>query len=179
MEEQKNPLIENVNSPYLPLPQPDEIPEREREDAMGAYLMMFAALASSLPLPIINLIAAVIYYYVNRRKSRFIHFHSLQSLLSQLPTTFMNWGLLYWFIMIWTKEAWTYNDYFKGYVIAVILANVLYIIFSLLAAVRARKGRMYYFLFFGKLSYDMVFSKSNTLVYKGEREAPAENKPPF
>jgi len=52
MEEQKNPLIENVNSPYLPLPQQDEIPEREREDAMGAYIMMFAAFASSLPLPI-------------------------------------------------------------------------------------------------------------------------------
>jgi hypothetical protein len=26
---------------YYPLPQPAEIPEREKEDAMGAYLMMF------------------------------------------------------------------------------------------------------------------------------------------
>ncbi|MEX2597058.1 MAG: hypothetical protein WEC59_09050, partial [Salibacteraceae bacterium] len=65
--------------PYYPLPQPDEIPDHEREDAMGAYLMMFAAVASALPLPVINLIAAIIYYYVNRRKSRFVHFHSLQS----------------------------------------------------------------------------------------------------
>ncbi|MCH8330385.1 MAG: hypothetical protein IH946_03240, partial [Bacteroidetes bacterium] len=50
---------------YHPLPQPDDIPTREREDAMGAYLMMFAAVAAGLPLPIINLIAAIIYYYVN------------------------------------------------------------------------------------------------------------------
>ena len=70
---------------YYPLPQPEEIPEREKEDAMGAYLMMFAAVAIGLPLPIINLIASFIYYYINRKKSRFIHFHSLQSLLSQIP----------------------------------------------------------------------------------------------
>ena len=56
-------------STYLPLPQPNELDEREKEDAMGAYFMMFAALASSLPLPIINLIAAVIYYYINRKKT--------------------------------------------------------------------------------------------------------------
>ncbi|MEQ9188292.1 MAG: DUF4870 domain-containing protein [Cryomorphaceae bacterium] len=174
-----DPLTGQTSPRYHPLPQPDEIPERDREDAMGGYLMMFAAVASSLPLPIINLIAAVIYYYVNRKKSRFIHFHSLQSLLSQLPTTFMNWGLLYWGIMVWTSDNWTFDDYFKGYIFAVVIANLMYVVFSLIAAVRAKKGRMYYFLFFGKLSYDMVFSTSNTLVYKGERSVPTENKPPF
>lgn len=67
---------------------------------MGAYLMMFSSLATSLPLPVINLIAAVVYYYVNRKKSRFIHFNCLQSLLSQLPTTLVNWILLYWALQI-------------------------------------------------------------------------------
>jgi len=179
MEEMNPPMETQINPRYYPLPQPDEIPEREREDAMGGYLMMFAAVASSLPLPIINLIAAIIYYYVNRKKSRFIHFHSLQSLLSQLPTTFMNWGLLYWAIMVWTSTSWEFDDYFKGYIFAVVVANLTYVIFSLIAAFRAKKGRMYYFIFFGKLSYDMVFSVSNTLVYKGEREVSSENKPPF
>jgi|TARA_B110000879_G_scaffold48203_1_gene67938 hypothetical protein len=50
---------------YVKLPQPHELSEREKEDATGAYLIMFAALATSLPLPIINLIAATVYYYVN------------------------------------------------------------------------------------------------------------------
>ena len=94
-------MIENSQSIYYPLPQPNEIPEREREDAMGSYLMMFAAVAVALPLPIINLVAAVAYYMVNRRKSRFIHFHTLQSLLSQIPTTLLNWGLLIWAAQIW------------------------------------------------------------------------------
>src|SRR5882757_7330637 len=91
---------------YHPLPQPEEIPEREREDAMGAYLMMFAAVAVGLPLPVINLIASVIYYYINRKKSRFIHFHSLQSLLSQIPTTIMNWALVIWGVSILLRDGW-------------------------------------------------------------------------
>src|SRR6267154_5926913 len=91
---------------YYPLPQPEEIPEREKEDAMGAYLMMFAAVAIGLPLPINNLIASVIYYYINRKKSRFIHFHSLQALLSQIPTTLINWGVVIWGVTIFFREDW-------------------------------------------------------------------------
>jgi len=70
---------------FYPLPQPGEIPEREKEDAMGAYLMMFAAVAIGLPLPVINLIAAIIYYYVNRKKSRFIHFHACKHCFPIFP----------------------------------------------------------------------------------------------
>jgi hypothetical protein len=58
---------------YHPLPQPDDISIREKEDAMGAYLMMFAAHAIGLPLPIISLVAAIIYLYLNRKTSRFVH----------------------------------------------------------------------------------------------------------
>ena len=167
------------DSAYFSLPQPDQIPEREREDAMGAYLMMFAAVAVALPLPVINLIAAIIYYYVNRTKSRFIHFHSLQSLLSQLPTTLMNWGLLYWSLKIWFFNSLEVDDYFKGYILTTILANILYLVFSIMAAIQARKGRMYYFIFFGKLSYQMVFSKSSSITYKDDSAGLYENRPPF
>jgi len=68
---------------FVDLPQPDQLAEREKEDGMGAYLMMFAAFAVVLPLPVVNLIAALIYYFINRKKSRFIHFHCLQSFLSK------------------------------------------------------------------------------------------------
>lgn len=168
----------NNESSYYLLPQPDQIPEREREDAMGAYLMMFAAVAVALPLPVVNLIAAIIYYYVNRIKSRFIHFHSLQSLLSQLPTTLLNWGLLYWSLRIWFFDSLEMDDYYKGYLLTTILANILYLVFSIVAAVQARKGRMYYFLLFGKLSYQIVFSKSSSITYKSDTVISFENKPP-
>jgi uncharacterized membrane protein len=143
---------------YHPIPQPDEIDKREREDAMGAYLMMFAALGAGLPLPILNLVAAVIYYFVNKGKSLFVRFHALQSLLSQLPTTLLNAGAVFWGLRIVLLD-YAFTDVFKGYLWMAAIANILYIIFSIIGAVKAKKGEMYYFLFFGRLSYQAVYKK--------------------
>lgn len=167
---------------YYPLPQPHELSEREKEDAMGAYLMMFASLATSLPLPVINLIAAVVYYYVNRKKSRFIHFNCLQSLLSQLPTTLVNWVLLYWALQIFFFENYELNDYFYAYLGFSVLANLIYFVYSIVAAVRARKGVFMYFILFGPYAYQQVYSKKNILNYENEdHQLEVEqkvNKPP-
>lgn len=167
---------------YYPLPQPHELSEREKEDAMGAYLMMFASLATSLPLPVINLIAAVVYYYVNRKKSRFIHFNCLQSLLSQLPTTLVNWILLYWALQIFFFENYEVNDYFYAYLGFSVLANLIYFVYSIVAAVRARKGVFMYFILFGPYAYQLVYSKKNILNYENEdHQLEVEqkvNKPP-
>ncbi len=141
---------------YYDLPQPDDVPIREKEDAMGAYFMMFGALAAGIPLPVVNLIAAIVYFYLNKKTSRFVHFHSLQSLLSQLPVTLINWGGFYILIRIIFFED-SFTDVYQGYVIFLIVANLSYFIFSLVAAVRARKGRFFYFLFFGRLSYHYAF----------------------
>ncbi|WP_258102640.1 DUF4870 domain-containing protein [Marinoscillum sp. MHG1-6] len=158
---------------YHPVEQIDDLSLREREDAMGAYLMMFAALAAGLPLPIINLIAAIIYYFLNRAKSRFVKFHSLQSLLSQIPTTLLNAGLVFWtFRIIFKNGSFNDSDIFIegfasvseaywGYLWVVVGANLLYVIFSIIGAIKARQGRYYYFLFFGKLAYHQAYKIEN------------------
>ena len=156
---------------YLPLPQPEELSEREKEDAMGAYLMMFAAVAAGLPLPIINLIASIIYYFINKSKSRFVRFHAYQSLLSQIPTSLINAGLVFWAVRIFFFD-WEINNTFYGYLWMAIIANLLYFIFSIVAAVRARKGRFYYFIFFGKLAYHQNFTASKN------KKSKIENAPP-
>ena len=141
---------------YHPIPQPEDLSTREKEDAMGAYLMMFASIAVGLPLPIINLIAAVVYFYTNKSKGLFVHFHALQSLISQLPTTIINGIGVFWGIRIYFFD-WTMTDTFKGYVAMAIIINLAYFVFSIVGATKARKGRMYYFMFFGRLSYQAVF----------------------
>jgi uncharacterized membrane protein len=145
---------------YESIPQPDEIDIREKEDAMGAYLMMFAALGAGLPLPILNLIAAIIYYYINKGKSLFVRFHALQSLLSQLPTSLLNAVAVFWGLRIIFLD-YPFTDVFKGYLWLVGIANLLYVVFSLIGAVKARKGEMYYFILFGRLSYQSVFKKKS------------------
>ena len=168
---------------YLSLPQPRDLTDREKEDGMGAYLMMFAAFAVSLPLPVVNLIAAVVYYYINRRKSRYVHFHCLQSLLSQLPTTVLNWGILFILLKVLLFESWAMNNVLWSYIIFAVVANLIYTIFSIVAAVKARKGKFFYFLFFGSYSYSVVYSMSNTLAYENEApkegESVTENLPPI
>ncbi|MCB0832347.1 MAG: DUF4870 domain-containing protein [Bacteroidetes bacterium] len=156
---------------YYPLPQPDEVPVREREDAMGAYLMMFAAVGAGLPLPIISLIASIIYYFINRTKSKFVHFHALQSLLSQLPVSLMNAMAVFWAIRILFFD-WVFDEVYKAYLWMLLVVNLAYIIFSLVAAAKARKGQFYYFLFFGRICYQSVFAVK-------EVAAPApSNRPP-
>ncbi len=146
---------------YHPIPQPNDLSTREMEDAMGAYLMMFASVAVGLPLPIINLIAAIIYYYTNKSKGLFVHFHALQSLISQLPTTIINAIGIFWAMRIFVFQNWEYTDTFKGYIAMLIALNLMYFIFSIVGAMKARKGKMYYFLFFGRLSYERVFKVRN------------------
>ncbi|MBE0674503.1 MAG: DUF4870 domain-containing protein [Bacteroidales bacterium] len=156
---------------YQQLPQPSEVSDREREDATGAYLMMFATVAVGLPLPVINMIAAIVYYFVNRSKGNFVKFHSLQSLYSQLPVSILNSTAVIWAIVNLAKE-YDFTSTYWGFLIAVGVFNIIYAIFSIIGAVRAHRGRFYYFLFFGKLAYMQVFRTS------ARQQMPPENKPP-
>lgn len=162
-----------TDTQYVDIPQPDDIERKERDDAMGSYLMMFASTGVGLPLPIINLIASVIYYFVNKGKSRFVHFHALQSLLSQAPTTLLNAGLVFWTFRN-IRNDFDFTDVFLGYLGMVILANLIYFIFSIIACVQAYKGRMYYMLFFGRVAYHVAFSANNQTAAKPDHI----NKPP-
>lgn len=161
---------------FHPLPQPDEIPIRQREDAMGSYLMMFASLAVGLPLPFFNIIASVVYYLLNKNKSRFVKFHTLQSLLSQIPVSILNavvvsWGLYQYFMSI------TPDSGYWGFLGAVVIVNLVYIIFSIVAAVKARRGEMYYFIFFGRFCYTTIFQiREND--FDTERQEIKYNIPP-
>ncbi len=156
-----------MNNKYYPLPQPNELTTREKEDAMGAYLMMFASLAAGLPLPVLNLVAAIIYYYINRRKSRFVQYHTLHSLLAQIPVSLLNAFAVIWAIRI-IFFGFHFTDYFKGYLVMIGIANLIYIIFSIVAAVKARSGQFYYFIFFGRFAYQQVFYISDK--YKEQKE---------
>jgi len=157
----------------IDLPQPDQIEQREKEDAMGAYLMMFAAWAFGLPLPILNLVAAIIYFFVNKKESCFVAFHALQSLLSQILVTLVNVVLVVWLIRNLVTDMW-FSSGFYIYLIFMGLFNILYIIFSVVALSRARKGRFYYMPFFGRLSFARYYGPS---AVKQDKPMPP-NKPP-
>lgn len=162
-----------MSSIDLRLPQPDEISEREKEDAMGAYFMMFASLGLGFPLPFINLIASVVYFVIHRRKSRFVAFHALQSLLEQIPVTVFNAGLIAWLLVIVFTDLHFPREFFV-LLVFVVVVNIADIVISVMALMHARKGRFYYMPLFGRAAFG---------VYYGPRaralEKPVEpNRPP-
>lgn len=138
------------------IPQPYEITNREREQALAAYLMMFATAAAGLPLPFLNLVASFAYYFFTKSTSRFVRFHSFQSLISQLPVSLMNGVAVFWAFRIIFSDA-SFSDLYKGYLAVVVLTNLVYVLFSLIAAIKAYKGHMFYFVFFGKVAYLKAF----------------------
>src|SRR5271169_338617 len=167
--------MSSVDTPAgVRLPQPDEIPERDKEDAMGAYLMMFASLAIGLPIPLVNLIASVIYFLVNRKNSLFAAFHSLQALLTHIPVVLLNAGMVGWLIGNLVVKAGFAPGFF-WYLIFTILANLTYIVWSTVALVRARKGRFIYFSLVGRFCFGRYYGP-----HAEKRRDPRrwENKPP-
>ena len=155
----------------LNMPQPEEISSRERERSLASYFMMFISSTIGLPLPFINLIASWIYYAYTKRTSSFVKFHSLQSLISQIPVTLLNTSLVIWIATVVFSNFHQFKDAlftssFFGFVATVIAVNLVYIIFSIIAAVRAFNGRLYYFPFFGNIAYKEAFLKQHDVQKK-------------
>ncbi|HET7839592.1 MAG TPA: DUF4870 domain-containing protein, partial [Rectinemataceae bacterium] len=136
----------------LVLPRPDEVPQRDRDDAMGAYLMMFASWAVGLPFPFLNLIASWVYYLVNRRGSRFVAFNSYQALLSHLPVAFYNALIVVWLLVALFGGHTLSSNFLPAAIIAAVL-NLAYVVFSVIALRRATKGIFYYIPWFGRIAF--------------------------
>lgn len=173
-----NEIINERESSDFVMPQPEDITRREREDAMGSYLMMFGAWAVGLPLPFINLIAGLIYHLVNHKKSRFVGFNSFQSLMSQIPVTILNSGVIIFFIYLLIQSGGgniNYNDlfiYFLSYLVFTAIINIVYLVYSIIAAVRSYQGRFFYMLLFGSWAFHIYYLKEE------KKKNTAVNRPP-
>jgi len=153
----------NVNKRgYSAIPQPDEIELKEKEDAMGSYLMMFAAWGVGFPLPILNLLATFIYYMLNREKGKFVLFHIYQSLFTQVVISVLNAIAFFLFIkrLVFSSES-SFSDNFLAFMFTLLIFNIVYFFISMIGAVKARKGKFYYIVFFGRLSYYLVFREKS------------------
>jgi uncharacterized membrane protein len=156
------------------LPQPDEITVREKEDAMAAYLMMFASLAIGLPIPLVNLIASCIYFFVNRKTSPFVAFHALQALLTHIPVVLLNAGTVGWLIAILATQAGFHAAFF-WYLFFAILVNIAYIVWSIVALIQAHKGRFFYMPLVGRFCFGRYYGPRAEKVRAARQW---ENKPP-
>lgn len=125
--------------------------EHEREKASNSYLMSIIAGIGGLPLPIINLIATVVFYAGNRKGTWFVRWHCTQALLSQASLLIINTTGFVWILMVLLKSH-PVTDNFIAYVIAMIIFNVIEFIATIDGAVRTRNGKHVSWYFYGTLT---------------------------
>ena len=104
---------------------------------------------------------------------KFVAFNTLQSLYSQIPVTFLNIGLVIWAVRNMYHEL-DFTQLFWGYLITAALFNLVYLIYSIIGAVKSHKGIFFYFLFFGKLAYHQVYK-----IKENESKTEVVNQPPM
>ncbi|MEY2774463.1 MAG: hypothetical protein RLZZ275_810 [Bacteroidota bacterium] len=118
----------------------DEAPtEQEATQASFSYVVSMAAVAVGLPLPIINLVASVIFALGSRRAAPFARWHATQALLSQLLLFIVNASLMAWTVRCYLADADFPTLYFVG-AGGVVLLNAAEFIGTIQAAIRTRRG---------------------------------------
>ena len=125
--------------------------EHEAEKASNSYLMSLVALMVGLPLPIINLIATIIFYLGNRKGTYFVRWHCTQALLSQFTLLLMNSFGFWWTISIVFGPEEITTKYIS-YIMTAIIFNLAELIATIYTAVTTRKGKHVEWWFYGGLT---------------------------
>ena len=125
--------------------------ESELERASNSYLMSLVAVIGGLPLPILNLLASIFFYLGNRKSTPFVKWHCTQNLLSQFGLFFLNSTGFWWTVSIVFDDEKATNGYF-GYMIALILFNIVEFVSTIILASRTRKGIHAQLFFFSDIT---------------------------
>ncbi len=114
--------------------------EYEKERASNSYLMSIVAILVGLPLPIINLIATALFFFGNRKSTKFVRWHCTQALLSQFTIFIINSIGYAWTLRIIFSENASASDSYFAYIIVLVFFNLIEFIVSIVLAIKVRKG---------------------------------------
>lgn len=133
------------------MPFPYRPAEHEAESASNSYLMALIAVMAGLPLPIVNLIASVIFYLGNRKGRYFVRWHCTQALISQLSLLFINSYGFWWAVSIIFDKNQITSD-FIAYLITALIFNLIDFVATIYSAIKTRKGIHVEWWFYGSLT---------------------------
>jgi len=125
--------------------------DMEMEKASNGYLMSVIAVMAGMPLPIINLLATLLFYFSNRKSTYFVRWHCTQTLLSQFTLLIVNSIGFSWTMSIMFGDNELSNKYF-AYIITILTFNLFEFIFTIAAAIKTRKGIHVEWWFWGPLT---------------------------
>ncbi len=124
----------------------------EAEKASNAYVMSLVALMAGLPLPIMNLVATLIFFLANKRERFFVRWHCTQALLSQLLVLPFNSFAFWWTVSILMHTRVPDNNY-VAYMITIIAINIVEFSATIYAAIKTRNRTHVEWYFVGPLTH--------------------------
>ena len=129
--------------------------EHECERASNSYLMSVVAVIAGLPLPIINLIATLAFWFGNRKSTYFVRWHCTQALLSQAVLLVMNTVGFWWTINVLMQEA-TVTNLYISYMMTIVLFNIIEFVATAYTAQKTRNGVHVEWWFYGDLTHEII-----------------------
>ena len=115
------------------------IADDEAESASNAYLLSLVLLVGGAPLPILNLLASVIFFFGARRSAPFVRWHSTQALLGQLLLIPINSTFMWMTISLLFGHR-ELDDFYVGWGVVMFALNAAELGASVYAAIKVRQG---------------------------------------
>jgi len=136
-----------------------DLNSNEKELVINGYLMSLAVFVTTMPIPIINLLANL-YYCISYRKSEYVvRWHAYNSFLSQVPLFFINsftWCVVW--KVLWSE--WTLSLWIITYLVIAFLLNAGEIISSVICCIRVSRNKEVKVPFISPLTDVLVEKKS-------------------
>ena len=125
--------------------------EDESEKASNSYLLSLIAIMTGFPIPLFNLIAAIIFYLGNKKGTYFVRWHCMQVLLAQTITFIINLIAVIWVlgILFWNI---TLTNNFISFIITAAVFNLIEFVATIYSAIQIRKGLHISWLVIGHLT---------------------------
>lgn len=115
------------------------ITDDEAESASNSYLLSLVLLVGGAPLPILNLLASVIFFFGARRSSLFVRWHATQALLGQLVMIPINSTFLWMTVSLLFGHR-ELDNFYLGWGLVMVALNATELGASIYTAIKVRHG---------------------------------------
>lgn len=125
--------------------------EHEREKASNSYLMSLVGIIIGLPIPIINLICTLIFFFANRKATYFVKWHCTQALISQFILLIVN-NIAFWWTVSIIIDFNNFSNAYFAYLLVLVIFNITELIMTIYSAIQTRKGIQVEWWVYGSLT---------------------------
>lgn len=132
--------------------------EHETEKASNSYVMSLVGIIAGLPLPIVNLICTLVFYFANKKATAFVKWHCTQALISQFILLIVNNFAFWWSISILFGSATISNQYI-AYLMVLFIFNIFEFVVTIYTAIQTRKGIQIEWWIYGSLTNYLLKTK--------------------